>query len=115
MPASWCAPCQTEAPLLQSAQSKLAAHNATVLGANGNKIIRTPHLDALAAGGISFDACYCNSPLCVPSRESFLSGQYVSRNGVWGNNCELPRAERVEWLHFAAQRDGPFQADAVAG
>ena len=68
-------------------------HNATVLGANGNKTIRTPHLDALAAGGISFDACYCNSPLCVPSRESFLSGQYVSRNGVWGNSCELPRAD----------------------
>ncbi len=68
-------------------------HNATVLGANGNKIIRTPHLDALAAGGISFDACYCNSPLCVPSRESFLSGQYVSRTGVWNNTCELPRAD----------------------
>ena len=68
-------------------------HNATVLGANGNKIIRTPHLDGLAAAGVTFDACYCNSPLCVPSRESFLSGQYVSRNGVWGNSCELPRAD----------------------
>ena len=68
-------------------------HNATVLGANGNKLIRTPNLDALAGNGISFDACYCNSPLCVPSRESFLSGQYVSRNGVCGNSCELPRAD----------------------
>lgn len=68
-------------------------HNATVLGANGNKIISTPNMDSLAAGGISFDACYCNSPLCVPSRESFLSGQYISRNGVWSNSCELPRAD----------------------
>ena len=68
-------------------------HNATVLGANGNKIISTPNLDRLAAAGVSFDACYCNSPLCVPSRESFLSGQYISRNGVWGNSCELPRAD----------------------
>jgi choline-sulfatase len=49
-------------------------HNATVLGANGNRIIWTPNLDGLAARGVSFDACYCNSPLCVPSRESFLSG-----------------------------------------
>ena len=68
-------------------------HNATVLGANGNRIISTPNLDQLAATGVSFDACYCNSPLCVPSRESFLSGQYISRNGVWGNSCELPRAD----------------------
>lgn len=66
-------------------------HNASVLGANGNTVIRTPNLDRLAAEGVSFDACYCNSPLCVPSRESFLSGQYVSRNGVWSNSCELPR------------------------
>ena len=68
-------------------------HNATVLGANGNRIIWTPNLDGLAARGVSFDACYCNSPLCVPSRESFLSGKYVSRTGVWGNDCELPRAD----------------------
>ena len=30
--ASWCEPCQIEAPLLERAQSKLAAHDATVLG-----------------------------------------------------------------------------------
>ncbi|HEY2282218.1 MAG TPA: TlpA disulfide reductase family protein [Solirubrobacteraceae bacterium] len=30
--ASWCVPCQTEAPLLERAQSRLRAHNATVLG-----------------------------------------------------------------------------------
>lgn len=68
-------------------------HNAAVLGANGNPTVRTPNLDRLAAAGISFDACYCNSPLCVPSRESFLSGQYISRTGVWSNDCELPRAD----------------------
>jgi cytochrome c biogenesis protein CcmG/thiol:disulfide interchange protein DsbE len=30
--ASWCEPCQVEAPLLERAQSKLSRHNATVLG-----------------------------------------------------------------------------------
>lgn len=68
-------------------------HNASVLGANGNRLVQTPALDRLAAHGVSFDACYCNSPLCVPSRESFLSGKYVSRTGVWANSCELPRAD----------------------
>jgi len=43
-------------------------HNASVTGCYGNSIVRTPNFDRLAAGGITFDSCYCNSPLCVPSR-----------------------------------------------
>jgi len=65
-------------------------HNASVLGCYGNKIIKTKNLDELSKNGVTFDTCYCNSPLCVPSRESFLSGKYVSRYGIWSNNCELP-------------------------
>jgi choline-sulfatase len=68
-------------------------HNANVLGAYGNKIARTPHMDSLAANGITFDACYCNSPLCVPSRASLTSGKYCSRVSVWNNDCELPSAD----------------------
>ena len=45
-------------------------HNAAVLGCYGNKVIRTPSLDGLASRGIVFESCYCNSPLCVPSRLS---------------------------------------------
>ena len=37
-------------------------HNAGVLGCCGNEIIRTPNLNKLAAKGLTFDACYCNSP-----------------------------------------------------
>ncbi|HPO12245.1 MAG TPA: sulfatase-like hydrolase/transferase [Candidatus Hydrogenedentes bacterium] len=65
-------------------------HNASVLGCTGNKIVQTPALDRLAQGGIVFDNCYCNSPLCVPSRLAFTSGKYVSRVGAWNNNCWLP-------------------------
>ena len=65
-------------------------HNAGVLGCYGNSVIKTPNLDSISRIGVTFDACYCNSPLCVPSRESFISGKYISRYGVWSNNCELP-------------------------
>ena len=65
-------------------------HNASVLGCYGNKIIRTPSLDGLASRGVVFESCYCNSPLCVPSRLSFTAGKYVSRVGAWNNNCRLP-------------------------
>lgn len=65
-------------------------HNASVLGCYGNKVVRTPNLDRLAARGVVFESCYCNSPLCVPSRLSFTAGKYVSRVGAWNNNCRLP-------------------------
>jgi choline-sulfatase len=67
-------------------------HNASVLGCNGNNIVHTPNLDRLAEKGIAFDSCYCNSPLCVPSRLSFTSGKYASRVSAWSNSCWLPSA-----------------------
>ncbi len=68
-------------------------HNAGVLGGYGNKTVQTPNLDALANRGVVFENCYCNSPLCVPSRLSFTSGKYVSRVGAWSNSCWLPAAD----------------------
>lgn len=68
-------------------------HDAAVTGCYGNDVIHTPNLDELARGGVTFDACYCNSPLCAPSRSSFTAGKYVSRVGAWSNECELPSAD----------------------
>ncbi|MHC4443807.1 MAG: sulfatase-like hydrolase/transferase [Planctomycetota bacterium] len=68
-------------------------HNPNVLGCNGNEIVRTPNLDGLAERGVTFDAAYCNSPLCVPSRLSFTAGKYTSRVGAWSNSCWLPSAD----------------------
>jgi choline-sulfatase len=68
-------------------------HNASVLGCYGNDIVHTPNLDGFARKGIAFDSCYCNSPLCVPSRLSFTSGKYASRVSAWSNSCWLPSAD----------------------
>jgi len=65
-------------------------HDPAVSGCYGDGIARTPHLDRLAGEGITFDAFYTTSPLCVPARLSFTAGKYVSRIGVWGNSCMLP-------------------------
>ena len=46
------------------------------LGANGNTDIQTPHLDQLAHEGINFDHYFVQNPVCMPSRLSFLTGQY---------------------------------------
>ena len=65
-------------------------HNVNVTGCYGNRIVQTPNMDRLAARGITFDAAYTNSPLCVPCRLSFTAGKYISRVGAWTNSCELP-------------------------
>ncbi|NIO42752.1 MAG: sulfatase-like hydrolase/transferase, partial [Burkholderiales bacterium] len=46
-------------------------------------MVRTANLDGLSRRGVTFESCYCNSPLCVPSRLSFTSGKYISRAGAW--------------------------------
>ncbi|MEM9855573.1 MAG: choline-sulfatase [Pseudomonadota bacterium] len=58
--------------------------------AYGSKAAITPHMDALAARGRLFERAYCNSPLCVPSRASFMSGQHVTQIDAWDNAAEFP-------------------------
>ncbi|MDD4872320.1 MAG: sulfatase-like hydrolase/transferase [Kiritimatiellae bacterium] len=60
-----------------------------VLGHAGDRVVRTPNLDRLAAGGVRFTATYCGSPLCVPSRMTFLTAQNCSKIEVWTNSCVL--------------------------
>ncbi len=50
------------------------------LGCYGGEI-RTPNLDALAAGGVRFTQCY-NSSRCCPSRASLLTGLYPHQAGI---------------------------------
>ena len=46
------------------------------VGANGNRIIKTPHLDRLAEGSANFSQAFVQAPVCVPSRASFFTGRY---------------------------------------
>lgn len=59
-------------------------------GTYGHKLVKTPHLDALGARGMRFDAAYCNSPLCAPSRFAFMSGQLISQIAAYDNASEFP-------------------------
>ena len=52
--------------------------------------VRTPNMERLADMGATFDAAYCNAPLCVPSRLSFMTGRYVSNCEGWDNAKPLP-------------------------
>jgi choline-sulfatase len=79
---------------------------ARALPAYGNRIAKTPHIDSLAAAGVVFDSFYCNSPLCAPSRFSFLSGRQVSAIGAYDNAAEFP-AQVPTFAHYL--RRGGYQ------
>ena len=54
------------------------------LGCTGGPF-KTPHLDALAKGGLRFSTCYA-MPQCAPSRCVLLTGRYPFRTGLLGNH-----------------------------
>ncbi len=63
---------------------------ADALSCYGSRVIDTPHLDALAAGGARYDRAYCNSPWCLPSRCSLATGLFPHRNGAYSNFRDVP-------------------------
>lgn len=64
-------------------------HSTHAAGWLGNPLIRTPALDGLAKRGAAFTSAYCQNPICVPSRASFLTGRMPSNVGVFGNDGGL--------------------------
>lgn len=55
---------------------------AWTLGCYGNKDIRTPHIDRLAANGMRFTRALSSNPVCSPTRATFLTGLMPSQHGV---------------------------------
>lgn len=65
-------------------------HNGRYTGLAGGGMTDTPCLDQLAQSSTVFSAAYCNAPLCVPSRSSFLTGRLPHEIGIFDNDALLP-------------------------
>jgi N-sulfoglucosamine sulfohydrolase len=103
-------------------------HGREALGCYGNPVIRTPHLDDLARGGVRFTNSFCTTASCAASRSVILTGLYNHANGTYGHthgrhhfSCfedvrSLPaivkehgyRTGRVGKKHYAPERVYPF-------
>lgn len=73
-------------------------HTQKIAGCYGDALVRTPHIDRLAARGVTFDNTYCPSPICLPSRMSMLTARHPSAQECWTNDDFLA-SDRATWLH----------------
>jgi choline-sulfatase len=71
-------------------------HAADAMGCAGHPLVRTPHMDRLAEQGSRMTRCYCPSPLCVPSRMSFMTGRRPTENAVV-NNFDILSSSIMTW------------------
>lgn len=86
-------------------------HRADWMGHKGHPHMQTPHLDRLAAEGISFPNAFATSGVCSPSRASILTGRYAHRASapeiVWCNASFLEnQVTLAENLKAAGYRTG---------
>ncbi|TAK85172.1 MAG: choline-sulfatase [Betaproteobacteria bacterium] len=65
---------------------------ASSLPCYSHPLVKAPNIAALAERGAVFDAAYCNSPICAPSRFSMLTGRLPTRIGAFDNASEFPAA-----------------------
>ena len=64
-------------------------HSPHVAGFAGEQIVDTSNLDGLAQRSTYFSSAYCQTPLCVPSRTSMLTGKYAYRCSAWDNSSVI--------------------------
>jgi len=77
--------------LIQSDQ-----HRYDCLGAHGHSLLRTPHLDRLAAEGVDFSHAFTPIAVCVPARNCLAHGQWSCQHGAianWGTEAPWPARE----------------------
>ncbi len=86
------------------------------LGSYGQKWIKTPHLDRLAARGMSFTQHYSGSPVCAPARCCLMTGRHTGR-AVTRNNGDPkydPELEKKMGWEFPGQNPLPDEEVTIA-
>lgn len=76
----------TVVPRAKSVLLLIADDWSALAGCYGHPVLRTPHVDALAASGVRFSHAFCTTPSCAASRASVLTGLYSHTHGQYGHS-----------------------------
>lgn len=79
-------------------------------GYRGHPVLKTPNLDAMAAGGLRFERFYAGNPVCSPTRAALLTGRTNDRAGVLTHGYALRLQEKTiaQALKAAGYATGHF-------
>jgi arylsulfatase A-like enzyme len=64
-------------------------HRGDHLSCTGHPVLKTPHIDSIAAKGTKFDRFYVATPVCQPNRSTLVTGRMPSLHGVRSNGIPL--------------------------
>ncbi len=90
------------------------------VGFNGNTVIKTPQLDAMAASGMKFTRFYAAAPVCSPTRGSCVTGRHPFRYGIFFANTghmlprELTLAEMLQDMGYATGHFGKWHLGTLS-
>jgi choline-sulfatase len=73
-------------------------HQRDITGCYGNGLVKTPHIDRLAARGSRFTNAYTPCPICVPARSALATGRWVHQTRSW-DNAHPYHGEIPSWHH----------------
>jgi arylsulfatase A len=88
------------------------------VGAYGQKLIRTPNLDRMAAEGTRFTQAYCGTTVCAPSRTSLMTGLHSGHSPIRANREVQPEGQKplpAETLTVAQVLKGAGYATGCVG
>ncbi len=88
------------------------------VGYAGHPVLKTPHLDAMAASGLRFERFYAAAPVCSPTRGSVLTGRHPNRFGCfqWGHTLrpqEVTLPQRLKRAGYATGHFGKWHLGSV--
>ena len=76
------------------------------LGCAGHPFIKTPNIDRIAREGAMFRNAFMTTPLCSPSRASFLTGQYAHTHGITDNVDRSPASHKLVTFPLLLHQSG---------
>ncbi len=76
------------------------------LGIAGHPFLKTPHIDRIGKEGALFRNAFMTTPLCSPSRASFLTGKYAHNHGITDNVDQSVASHKLITFPLLLQQAG---------